>query len=221
VILAIAEYTLPGEGVSWVARRLGRAMRSGSIRDWLDATAQRKRRSKGRSANEEICKMTWGIPTHLFLQIHVGLSLIALVAGLIVLYGLLQGRALRGWMELFLVTLILTSVTGFPLPPFGLDPPRMVGILSLVLLAVAVLAIYVFRVSGPWRWIFVVAAMAALYLDAFVGVIQAFAKLPALHELAPTGSEPPFLIAQVIVLVFFVVLGFLAARRFHPALAKA
>jgi hypothetical protein len=165
--------------------------------------------------------MTWGIPTHLFLQIHVALSLIALVAGLIVLYGLLQGRSLRGWMELFLATLILTSVTGFPLPPFGLDPPRMVGILSLVLLAVAVLAIYVFRVSGPWRWIFVVAAMAALYLDAFVGVIQAFAKLPALHELAPTGSEPPFLIAQVIVLVFFVVLGFLAARRFHPALAKA
>jgi hypothetical protein len=165
--------------------------------------------------------MTWGIPTHLFLQIHVALSLIALVAGLIVLYGLLQGRALRGWMELFLVTLILTSVTGFPLPPFGLDPPRMVGILSLVLLAVAVLAIYVFRVSGPWRWIFVVTAMAALYLDAFVGVIQAFAKLPALHELAPTGSEPPFLIAQVIVLVFFVVLGFLAARWFHPTLAKA
>jgi hypothetical protein len=163
--------------------------------------------------------MTWGIPTHLFLQIHVALSLIALVAGLIVLYGLLQGRALRGWMELFLATLILTSVTGFPLPPFGLDPPRMVGILSLVLLAVAVLAIYVFRVSGPWRWIFVVTAMAALYLDAFVGVIQAFAKLPALHELAPTGSEPPFLIAQVIVLVFFVVLGFLAARRFHPTLA--
>jgi hypothetical protein len=165
--------------------------------------------------------MTWGIPTHLFLQIHVALSLIALVAGLVVLYGLLQGRALRGWMELFLVTLILTSVTGFPLPPFGLDPPRMVGILSLVLLAVAVLAIYVFRVSGPWRWIFVVTAMAALYLDAFVGVIQAFAKLPALHELAPTGSEPPFLIAQVIVLVFFVVLGFLAARWFHPTLAKA
>ena len=165
--------------------------------------------------------MTWGIPTHLFLQIHVALSLIALVAGLVVLYGLLQGRALRGWMELFLVTLILTSVTGFPLPPFGLDPPRMVGILSLVLLAVAVLSIYVFRVSGPWRWIFVVTAMAALYLDAFVGVIQAFAKLPALHELAPTGSEPPFLIAQVIVLAFFVVLGFLAARWFHPTLAKA
>jgi hypothetical protein len=160
--------------------------------------------------------MTWGIPTHVFLQIHVALSLIALVAGLVVLYGLLKGRALGGWLELFLVTIILTSVTGFPLPPFGLDPPRMVGILSLILLAIALASIYVFRSSGAWRWIFVVTALAALYLDAFVGVIQAFAKLPALHALAPTGSEPPFLIVQVIVLVFFVVLGFMAARRFHP-----
>jgi hypothetical protein len=159
---------------------------------------------------------TWGIPTHLFLQIHVALSLIALVAGLVVAYGLLKGRALGGWMELFLVTIILTSVTGFPLPPFGLDPPRMVGILSLILLAIALASIYVFRVSGPWRWIFVVTALTTLYLDAFVGVIQAFAKLPALHALAPTGSEPPFLIVQVIVLAIFVVLGFLAARRFHP-----
>lgn len=161
---------------------------------------------------------TWGISTHLFLQIHVALSLIALVAGL-VLYGLLKGRALGGWTELFLVTIILTSVTGFPLPPFGLDPPRMVGILSLILLAVALASIYVFRASGAWRWIFVAAAMAALYLDAFVGVIQAFAKLSALHALAPTGSEPPFVIVQVIVLVIFVVLGFLAARRFHPKVA--
>ena len=96
----------------------------------------------------------------------------------------------------------------------------MVGILSLILLAVALLAIYVFRVSGPWRWIYVVAAMTALYLDAFVGVIQAFAKLSFLHELAPTGSEPPFVIVQVVVLAFFVVLGFLAARRFHPKLAR-
>ena len=160
--------------------------------------------------------MTWGIPTHVFLQIHVAISLIALVSGLIALYGWLRGDASNGWTAFFLVMLILTSVTGFPLPPFGLDPPRMVGILSLILLAVALLAIYVFRVSGPWRWIYVVAAMTALYLDAFVGVIQAFAKLSFLHELAPTGSEPPFLIVQAIVLAFFVVLGFLAARRFRP-----
>ena len=93
--------------------------------------------------------MTWGIPTHLFLQIHVAISLIALVAGLVVLFGLLKGRALGGWMELFLVTIILTSVTGFPLPPFGLDPPRMVGILSLVLLAIAVVNIVILR--GVWR----------------------------------------------------------------------
>jgi hypothetical protein len=165
--------------------------------------------------------MTWGIPTHLFLQIHVAISLIALVAGLIALIGWLTGNVSRGWTALFFVTIILTSVTGFPLPPFGLDPPRMVGILSLILLAIAVLAIYVFKVGGAWRWIFLVTAIAALYLDAFVGVIQAFAKQPFLHELAPNGSEPPFVIVQVVVLAIFVVLGFLALRRFHPEPTKS
>ena len=160
--------------------------------------------------------MTWGIPTGIFLDIHVALSLIALVFGVIVLYGMLSGEVLGGWTALFLAALILTSVTGFPLAPFGLDPPRMVGIVSLILLAIAVLAIYAFGLRGAWRWIYVVAAMMAFYLDAFVGVIQAFAKLPFLHALAPTQSEPPFLIAQVAVLVIFVVLGFLAVRRFHP-----
>jgi hypothetical protein len=160
--------------------------------------------------------MTWGIPTPLFLQIHVALSLIALVAGLIVVYGWLSGKAFAALTALFLATLILTSITGFPLPPFGFDPPRAVGVVSLMLLAAAVLALYAFRHSGPWRWIYVVTAMTALYLDAFVGVIQAFAKLPFLHELAPTQSEPPFLIVQIVVLVIFVVLGILAVRRFHP-----
>ena len=161
--------------------------------------------------------MTWGIPTHLFLQIHVALSLIALVAGLIVLFGLLKGRAYGGWTALFLATTILTSITGFPLPPFGFDPPRAVGILSLLLLAVAVAGYYLFHLAGAWRWIYVVTAMAALYLDAFVGVIQAFAKIPSLHDLAPTQSEPPFVVAQVAVLAFFVILGFIAVRKFHPA----
>lgn len=160
--------------------------------------------------------MIWGIPTHLFLQIHVALSLIGIVTGLIVLYGLLSGRALGAWTALFLLTTILTSITGFPLPPFGLDPPRMVGILSLILLAVAVGAYYAFHLRGAWRWIYVVAAMAALYLNCFVAVIQSFAKIPALHALAPTQSEPPFLIAQLVVLALFVVLGFLSVRKFHP-----
>jgi hypothetical protein len=140
---------------------------------------------------------------------------------LIALYSWLSGKVSSGWTAFFLVMIILTSVTGFPLPPFGFDPPRMVGILSLILLAIAVLAIYVFRVAGAWRWIFIVTAMTALYLDAFVGVIQAFNKLSFLHELAPNGNEPPFVIVQVVVLAIFVVLGFLAVRRFHPEPAMA
>jgi hypothetical protein len=160
--------------------------------------------------------MTWGIPTHVFLEIHVAVSLVALVAGLIVFYGLISGAASAGWTFVFLVTLILTSVTGYPLAPFGFDPPRAVGTLSLILLAIAVVAIYGFKLSGAWRWIYIVTAATALYLDAFVGVIQAFAKISFLHELAPTQSEPPFLIVQVVVLAIFVVLGFLAVRRYHP-----
>jgi len=163
--------------------------------------------------------MTWGLPTRLFLQIHVALSLIGIVTGLIVLYGLLAGRALGGWTALFLATTILTSITGFPLPPFGLDPPRMVGILSLILLAIAVGAYYAFNLDGAWRWIYVVTAMAALYLNCFVAVIQSFAKIPSLHALAPTQSEPPFLVAQLAVLALFLVLGFLSLRKFHPQIA--
>ena len=151
------------------------------------------------------------------LQAHVILSLIGIVSGLVVFYGLLTGREFGGWTALFLATTILTSVTGFPLPPFGLDPPRMVGILSLILLATAVGAYYAFHFSGAWRWIYVVTAMTALYLNCFVAVIQAFAKLSFLHDLAPTQSEPPFLAAQLVVLVIFVVLGFISVRKFHPA----
>ena len=160
--------------------------------------------------------MTLGIPTDLFLQIHVLLSLIGIASGLIVLYGLVTGRAYGGWTAVFLTTTILTSVTGLPLPPFGFDPPRAVAILSLVLLAAAVLALYAFRPVGPWRWIYIGAAITALYLNVFVGVIQAFQKLSFLQWLAPTQSEPPFLVAQLAVLIAFVALGIFAVRRFHP-----
>src|SRR5215510_1050476 len=104
--------------------------------------------------------MTWGIPTDLFLQIHVILSLVARAAGFVVLYGLLSGKHLSGWTALFLATMILTSVTGFPLPPFGFDPPRAIGVISLVLLAAAVVALYGFRLTGAWRWIYIVGAVA-------------------------------------------------------------
>jgi hypothetical protein len=134
----------------------------------------------------------------------------------VALYGLLAGKLLHGWTALFLITTVLTSVTGFPLPPFGFDPPRAVGTLSLALLALAILALYVFQVRGAWRWIYVATAVAALYLNCFVAVVQSFQKLSVLQPLAPTQSEPPFLIAQLVVLAVFIALGISAARRFHP-----
>ena len=144
------------------------------------------------------------------------LSLIGIVSGLVVLYGLLMNNRSGGWTALFLVSTILTSVTGFPLPPFGFDPPRAVGTISLVLLAVAVAALYVFRLVGGWRLIFCASAIAALYLNTFVGVVQACQKLPFLKPLAPTQSEPPFLAAQAVLLLAYVFFGILAARRYRP-----
>lgn len=163
--------------------------------------------------------MTWGIPTDTFIGIHVALSLIGILSGLVVLYGLLRNRPSGGWTALFLSTTILTSVTGFPIPPFGFDPPRVVGTISLVLLAAAVVALCLFRSAGIWRLIYCISALAALYLNVFVAVVQSFQKLPFLNALAPTQSEPPFLISQVAVLVAFVLLGILAARNYRPAIS--
>ena len=132
---------------------------------------------------------------------------------------MLNGISYPGWTALFLATTILTSITGFPIPPFGFDPPRAVGTLSLVLLAIAVCAFYAFHLAGTWRWVYVVTATAALYLNCFVAVVQAFEKVPFLQALAPTRSEPPFLIAQGIVLALFVWLGIVAVRKFRPRAA--
>src|SRR5271170_445829 len=118
------------------------------------------------------------------LQIHVILSLIGILTGFVVLYGLVTGMSFGGWTAIFLATTILTSVTGFPLPPFGFDPPRAIGTLSLILLAVAVAALAVFRLAGGWRWIYIVTAVTALYLNCFVAVFQAFLKIPSVHALA-------------------------------------
>jgi hypothetical protein len=151
------------------------------------------------------------------LQFHVVVSLFGILSGVVVLYGMLTGWSAGIWTALFLLTTILTSATGFPLPPFGFDPPRAVGILSLVLLAFALIALYAFHLAGLWRWIYVFGAVAALYLNVFVLVAQAFMKVAPLHALAPNGSEPPFLVVQVIVLVAFVGLGVLAGLRFRPS----
>jgi len=126
---------------------------------------------------------------------------------------------LPAWTAVFLATTILTSVTGFAFPFDRFLPSHWFGVISLVVLAVALLALYAFRLAGPWRRLFVAAAVVALYLNVFVAVVQAFQKLAFLQPLAPTQSEAPFLLAQLVVLAVFIVLGILAARRFQPATA--
>jgi len=160
--------------------------------------------------------MILGLSIAAFTQLHVAISLIAIVTGLIVLYGMLSGQRMPGWTALFLITTVLTSVTGFMFPAVAVTPAAIFGVISLAVLAVALLALYVFHANGAWRWIYVVTAVLALYLNVFVLVVQAFQKISFLHPLAPTGSEPPFLVAQTVVLLIFLGLGFLAVRRFHP-----
>jgi len=161
--------------------------------------------------------MILGLSTETFTLIHVVISLIGIVSGLAVLAGMLGARMMPGLTALFLATTVATSVTGFLFhsPAFG--PPHVIGLISLVVLAVALYALYGGRLAGFWRPAYVVTALFALYLNVFVGVVQAFQKLPALQALAPTQSEPPFLIAQLATLALFLVLGFLAVRRFRPA----
>jgi hypothetical protein len=149
------------------------------------------------------------------LQFHVGISLAGILSGLVVLYGLILGETSGLWTAIFLFTTILTSLTGFPLEPYGFDPPRVVGVISLILLLLAVLAYYAFSLAGSWRWIYVICAVAALYLNVFVAVAQAFMKVPFLRALAPTQKEPPFVVTQALVLLVFVALGAWAAINFH------
>ncbi len=151
------------------------------------------------------------------LFVHVAISLVGILSGLVVLYGLLTANRMDGWTLLFLATTVATSVTGFFFPLNGFTPAIGVGILSLVILAVTIPARYRFHLSGGWRRIYVIGSVVALYLNVFVLVVQSFLKVPALHALAPQGNEPPFAIAQGIVLLLFVVAGFLSVRRFHPA----
>jgi hypothetical protein len=151
--------------------------------------------------------------------VHVAISLIGIASGLVVLYGLLNARRMSAMTAVFLVTTVLTSVTGYFFHRDHVLPSHIVGAISLVLLAAAIAAYYAFRLVGYWRPVYVITAVMALYLNVFVLVAQSFLKVPALHALAPKGSEPPFAVVQGIVLLAFVVLGFLAVRRFRPALA--
>lgn len=160
--------------------------------------------------------MILGMSVSTFTGVHVVLSLIGIFSGFIVLFGMFGARRLPGWTAEFLLTTVLTSVTGFFFPRDHLLPSHVVGIISLVLLALAILALYGYRLARSWRWIYVAGAVAALYLNVFVGVVQAFQKLTFLQPLAPTQTEPPFLIAQAVVLAVFVLFGIVAVRSFYP-----
>ena len=150
-----------------------------------------------------------------FTIVHVIISLIGIGSGLVVMVGLLTGRRLNGWTALFLASTVATSVTGFFFPFHGFTPAIAVGIISLFLLAVAIFARYGRRLAGAWRWLYVVTAMVALYLNVFVLIVQLFQKVPALKALAPTQSEPPFLVTQLFVLALFLVLTIIAAIKFR------
>jgi hypothetical protein len=136
------------------------------------------------------------------------------------MFGFLTGKRLDGWTAVFLATTVLTSVTGFGFPTDHLLPSQVIGIISLVMLAVAISARYVFHLAGAWRSAYVVTAAIALYLNVFVLVVQTFMKVPAVHALAPTQKEPPFLIAQIIVMLIFIVLTVVAVKKFHVELAR-
>ncbi len=161
--------------------------------------------------------MVLGMSLKTFTFVHVLLSLVGIGSGFIVVFGLLSSKRLNGWTPLFLVTTVLTSATGFLFPVEHLLPSHIVAILSLVALTIAILARYTFHMAGAWRTTYVVGAVIALYFNCFVGVVQAFEKVPALKALAPTQKEPPFLVAQLVVLAIFVGLGIVAAKRFRGA----
>jgi hypothetical protein len=156
-----------------------------------------------------------------FVLFHTALSLVAIATGLVVVRGLIRNDALNGWTLWFWITTVGTTLTGFLFPFGGFTPAIGTGIVSTVVLAATIPARYTFHFAGPWRQIYVIGAVISLYLNCFVLVVQAFLKVPALHALAPEGKEPPFAIAQLIVLLLAVVSGYLAVRRFRPGAAQA
>jgi hypothetical protein len=148
--------------------------------------------------------------------VHVLISLIGLAAGFVVLGGLVNSRRLAGWTALFLAATIATSATGFLFPASHITPAHVLGIVSLAVLSVAVVALYQRHLAGPWRVAYVLSAVTAQYLNFFVLIVQLFSKVPALQALAPTQTEPAFAIAQLLALLLFLGVGALAVVRFRP-----
>ncbi|MGA9967647.1 MAG: hypothetical protein WBQ10_20790 [Terriglobales bacterium] len=165
--------------------------------------------------------MILGMSTATYTFLHVLISLIGIGSGSVVMFGFITGKRLDNLTAVFLTTTALTSISGFGFPFDHLLPSHILGIISLVVLAIAIPARYLFHLAGSWRWIYVVGASMALYLNVFVLIAQLFMKVPTLKASAPTQSEPPFLVAQLLVLLIFVGLTILAAKRFHLQPARA
>jgi hypothetical protein len=164
-------------------------------------------------SERKVCIMIFGLTP--FTLVHVVISLVGIGSGLVVVCGLLTAKRLDLWTGIFLATTVLTSVTGFFLPAEHFMPSHAVGIISLIVLAIAILARYRLHLAGVWRRIYVVTAVIALYLNVFVLIAQLFQKVPALHDLAPNQSEPPFLLAQIVALALFIGLGIAATIKFR------
>jgi hypothetical protein len=165
--------------------------------------------------------MILGMSVATFTLVHVIVSLAGILSGIVLVLRMLVRPGLDGWNAVFLVTTIATSATGFLFPSSVFGPAHVFGVISLVVLAVALVALCAGHLAGAWRWIYAASAVLALYLNVFVLVVQLFDKIEVLHKLAPTGVEAPFTVAQAAVLLLFVMLGALAVRRFHPTLAVA
>lgn len=158
--------------------------------------------------------MVLGLSLSAFTLLHVIISLAGIGSGFIVAWGWFNSRRLDGWTAIFLVTTVLTSVTGFMFPFEGFKPSYVLGALSIIVLAIAIYARYSKQMAGSWRGTFVITAAIALYFNCFVAIVQSFMKIPALHALAPKGNEPPFAIAQAVLLALFVWLTYKARKRF-------
>ncbi|MEI7872827.1 MAG: hypothetical protein WCK95_11925 [Alphaproteobacteria bacterium] len=163
--------------------------------------------------------MILGMSLATFTTLHVVISLIGIATGVVCLLAMAGSRLPTGVTATFLLTTVATSVTGFFFPNLKIGPPVIFGVVSLAVLIPVLLALYHYHLAGPWRWIYIAGAAFALYLNSVVGVVQAFQKLAFLKRFAPTQSEPPFLLAQGVVLVVIVGLAILALRRFRPAMA--
>ena len=160
--------------------------------------------------------MILGLSVGAFTLLHVAISLIAIGSGLIAVGGMFASRRLPVTTALFLLTTILTSVGGFFFPIHGFTPGLGVGGVSCVTLAIALFAYYGKRLAGGWRWIYVITAIASLYFNVFVLIAQSFVKVAALAALAPTQSDPPFVVTQAAVLAIFALIGIVALVTFRP-----